>query len=102
MDLSQYGFRPDYDRNNRIVKQEYINFEGVEYFVSTVDLGLDHNFGEGPPLYFETMIFPKESIGEMFCKRYTTKETALESHERLVQHINEGKFEIVDGYFERK
>lgn len=25
--------------------------------VSTVFLGLDHNFGDGPPLLFETMIF---------------------------------------------
>src|SRR4051812_23508465 len=25
--------------------------------VSTVFLGIDHNFGDGPPLIFETMIF---------------------------------------------
>ena len=25
--------------------------------ISTVFLGLDHNFGEGPPLVFETMVF---------------------------------------------
>ena len=29
--------------------------EGVE--VSTVFLGLDHSFGQGPPLIWETMIF---------------------------------------------
>lgn len=27
------------------------------YWVSTVFLGLDHNWGEGPPLLFETMVF---------------------------------------------
>lgn len=28
-----------------------------DHFVSTVFLGIDHGFGEGPPLIFETMAF---------------------------------------------
>ena len=28
-----------------------------EATISTVYLGLDHSFGNGPPLFFETMIF---------------------------------------------
>ena len=39
---------------NRIVKQEEVG----PYMVSTVFLGLDHNFlMEGPPVLFETMVF---------------------------------------------
>lgn len=40
--------------NSRIVRQDHIG----PLFVSTVFLGLDHDFtGKGPPLVFETMIF---------------------------------------------
>ena len=38
---------------NRIVKQEMIG----DTKVSTVFLGLDHNFGDGPPVLWETMVF---------------------------------------------
>lgn len=92
------GFRKDFDENNRIVKQEYINFKGNEYLVSTVDLGLDYGFG-GYPLYFETMIFPKGEWGDMYCNRYSDREIALKEHNSLVDAILSGKYEIFDGYF---
>lgn len=38
---------------NKIVKQEGVK----DLWVSTVFLGLDHSFGGGPPILFETMIF---------------------------------------------
>lgn len=102
MDLTQFGFRPDFDINNKVVKQEAIKVEGKAYTVSTVDLGLDHSFGGGPPLYFETMIFPKDTGADMYCNRYTTREEALASHENLVKDLAAGKYEIVDDYFELK
>jgi hypothetical protein len=102
MDMSKYGFRADFDENNRIVKQEVIEFEGREYFVSTVDLGLDHRFGEGSPLWYETMIFPNGTYSDEYCDRYETRGEALSSHEQLIQDINDGKYEKVDGWFRRK
>jgi len=40
----------------RIVKQETIG----DYWISTVFLGLDHNYAEeGPPILWETMVFRK-------------------------------------------
>ena len=100
MDYELFGYRKDFDPNNRIVKQEYVTFKNKEYLVSTVDLGLNHRFGDGPPLYFETMIFPKGEWGEMYCNRYTDRETALKEHERLIEDIKNNEYEIVDGYFE--
>lgn len=41
------------DSLNRRVAGDWVN--GIQ--VSTVFLGVDHSFGEGPPLLFETMIF---------------------------------------------
>jgi hypothetical protein len=94
-------FRADFNPNNRIVKQEHFEFEGNKYFISTVDLGLDHSFGGGSPLYFETMIFPDGKY-ELYCERYSTREESLEAHEKLMEDIKEGKYEIVDSYFQLK
>lgn len=46
--------------------------------VSTVFLGLDHNYGDGPPLLFETMIFGGEHDASQW--RYSTWEEAAEGH----------------------
>lgn len=50
--------------------------------VSTVFLGLDHNWGEGPPQLFETMIFggPHDEYQE----RYSTWDEAVHGHARAV------------------
>ena len=50
--------------------------------VSTVFLGSNHNYGEGPPLIFETMIFGGVHDDEQW--RYTTEAEALESHKAAV------------------
>ena len=50
--------------------------------VSTVLLVLDHGWGDGPPLIFETMIFGGEHDEEQW--RYSTREEAEEGHRRAV------------------
>lgn len=57
--------------------------------VSTVWLGLDHRFGEGPPLIFETMVFGGPDSD--WQDRYTTKEQALAGHERVVAAVKAGE-----------
>ena len=53
--------------------------------VSTVFLALDHRHGEGPPLLFETMVFPSEGQwSELAADRYSTHEEALAGHARHV------------------
>jgi hypothetical protein len=53
-------------------------------FVSTVFLGLDHNWGEGPPLIFETMVFDSSRKYEP-QERYSTEEQARAGHARFVR-----------------
>lgn len=77
--------------NNKIVKQETL-FNG--FWVSTIFLGIDHNFGRGGrPLIFETMVANQNWIGkfwnwlgksdwESYQVRYATEEEALAGHER--------------------
>lgn len=53
--------------------------------ISTVFLGLDHSFGEGPePILFETMTFGGP---EAYQERYRTKEEAIRGHEAIVQKV---------------
>jgi hypothetical protein len=51
--------------------------------VSTVFLGLDHSFGDGPPLLYETMIFGGEH--DEYQQRYSTWEQAEAGHEKAVE-----------------
>jgi hypothetical protein len=53
--------------------------------VSTVWLGIDHQFGNGPPLIFETMVFPADSYSDLDCERYSTETEALAGHEAMVK-----------------
>lgn len=56
--------------------------------VSTVFIGLDHNFSsEGPPLLFETMIF--EGKHDQYQERYATYEEAKAGHEKAVALVKE-------------
>jgi hypothetical protein len=56
--------------------------------VSTVFLGIDHQFGKGPPILFETMAFL--STGESIdCVRYATWEDAEIGHKAMVRRMLE-------------
>lgn len=50
--------------------------------VSTVWLGLDHNFGQGLPLIFETMVFGPD---ELDCQRYSTEDEACAGHQAMIE-----------------
>jgi len=55
-------------------------------WVSTVWLGLNHQFGEGPPLIFETMVFSARGAGdELDFYRYSTEAEAVAGHEAMVR-----------------
>ena len=72
-----------FEKNKRIVRQHY--FYGFPFrLVSTVFLGLDHNyFSKGPPILWETMIFG----GPLNCyqRRYSSLESALRGHKHALR-----------------
>jgi hypothetical protein len=73
-----------HDAANRMVAKTQVG----NCLVSTVCLGLDHNFlGNGPPLLFETMIFV-EGDGEE-CWRCSTWQEAEAQHARVVAELRE-------------
>jgi hypothetical protein len=57
--------------------------------ISTVWLGLDHNYFGGPPLVFETMVFDKDGK-DIYMDRYTTWQEAEEGHQRAVEWVKNG------------
>ena len=65
----------------RIVKQETI--KGCR--VSTVFLGIDHQFGNGRPLLFETIIFGGKH--DDYQMRYSTWKQAEAGHQRAVKLV---------------
>lgn len=66
----------------RVVAQTVVG----QLTVSTVFLGLDHGWGEGPPVLWETMIFDTHwrVAGDDYQERYTSRAAALEGHRRAV------------------
>ena len=68
----------------RIVAKTYIG--DVE--VSTVFLGLDHNFsGHGEPILWETMVFGGPLDEE--CDRYRSLATAIRRHQHFVRRVQQ-------------
>lgn len=77
-DIRKWGaWMQSAEKNRRVAWTE---FPGVN--VSTVFLGLDHAFGGGTPVLFETMIFGGEH--DQYQERYHTLEEAMLGHERAV------------------
>ena len=55
--------------------------------VSTVFLGVDHNFSpEGAPVLWETMVIGGPLDGEQ--DRYTSLAAAQEGHDKMVERVN--------------
>jgi hypothetical protein len=60
--------------------------DGVE--ISTVFLGLNHQFGDGPPLVFETMIFGGKH--DQWQERCSTYDEAVAMHKQAVDLVGKG------------
>lgn len=70
---------------DRHVAQTYIR----DIYISTVFLGFDHGFGDGPPVLFETMVFGGSLDQEM--DRYCTWEEAEAGHEIMTWRVMESE-----------
>lgn len=85
-----------FERDDRIVAQTNIG----DSFISIVFLGLDHQYGAGPPLLFETLVFGGPLAGEQ--ERYATWNEALRGHAdmlHLVRGVRMGQYATLIGTF---
>jgi hypothetical protein len=76
-----------------VLKRRRVGWDKVGgYVVSTVFLGLDHQFGRGPPLLFETMIFADDAGkggAEDYQRRYSTWDDAFLGHRAKVRELEQ-------------
>lgn len=56
--------------------------------VSTIFMTLDHSFGFGPPVLYETIVFGGPL--NLYRRRYHTEEEALRGHEQTVAMLRGG------------
>jgi len=59
-------------------------------WVSTVWLGLDHNWTGGQPIIFETMVFADGEDCDQYQARYHTEQQAADGHRLVVVALHEG------------
>ena len=59
------------------------DIQEINVRVSTVFLGINHQWGTGPPLLFESMIFGGDLDEEQ--ERYLTWDEAIEGHANMVR-----------------
>ena len=85
MDLTEWA-RSSENKKYKHVADDYLE----KCRVSTVWLGLNHNFYDGPPLIFETMVFRASNgkvtdWGELDMDRYSTLKQAKNGHKKMVK-----------------
>ena len=71
---------------NRLGARRVARWVANDVEVSTVFLGIDHNFGDGPAILWETMVFKDgESVDQRRCSG--SREQALAMHEEMVEAV---------------
>ncbi len=71
-----------FEKADVVVKQTVID---DDISVSTVFLGIEHQFGDGRALLFETMIFGGDQDGDIW--RYSTWDEAKTGHDTTVTKL---------------
>jgi hypothetical protein len=66
---------------DRTVAKDFIG----DIEISTVFLGIDHSYFQGPPVLYETMIFGGKH--DQYLRRYSNKEQAIEGHIKAINIV---------------
>lgn len=79
-----------FETANRVVKSTtmdivYTGINTGRIKISTVFLGLNHSYENGPPLIFETMVFGGTHDG--YLQRNSTWEQAEQTHDDMINEI---------------
>jgi hypothetical protein len=78
--------------DNRVIAHDRDESGTRDILVSTIFLGLDHGFGEGPPILWETMVL-KDGGSDVYCERYTSRADALAGHRAVCRRASAGEFD---------
>lgn len=84
----QWFERASKDRSRIVAADKDEGPDGGQILISTVFLGLDHNFhASGPPVLWETLVFGGALDGEMV--RYASREAALTGHQAVCARVRD-------------
>ncbi len=73
------------------IRENYVG--GIH--VSTVFLRLDHNYHDGPPILFETMVFGGKH--DQYQRRYTSWDEAVLGHREILHEVNKVEWDRLYG-----
>lgn len=74
-----------FETSDRQVAQDQIG----DTCISTVFLGIDHQWGKGPPLIFETMIFG--GVHDLYQTRSSTWDEAEKQHAKAIDLVKHSR-----------
>jgi len=78
--FEEWGNKFKESNYQRVLLSEFEN----DARISTVWLGMDHSFGHGRLLIFETMVFADNDSEDMDMDRYSTLEEAKKGHQLML------------------
>lgn len=90
-----YKTMEEFAQEERGGEKKHVAIDNLGPFrISTVFLGLDHNFENKPfsienGTWFETMVFRGDSGQDYLCDRYSTGRDARIGHENIKQQVQE-------------
>lgn len=86
-DMNIAAWAQELEANRRVARTRITDPANQDHSVdvSTVFLGLNHQYGDGPPLIFESMAFG--SIDDEYMDRYATETQAMIGHRQMVSEI---------------
>lgn len=80
------------------IDNKEVDGKETEMLVSTVDLELNHSFFSDKDLWYETGLFVdienKDFMTMIYEERYENKEEAIAGHNKILQLLKDGKYEI--------
>ena len=84
--VTEADWAKSFGQNRQLALDVFEPLLGKPVEVSTVFLGLDHNFGDGPPVLFETMTFGE---GPSWQDRCSTYDEAEVMHANMCSRVRE-------------
>lgn len=102
--LTEWGEAFEKYGEDRIIGSNEMENGELSIRISTVFIGLDHSFGSGSPLWFETMIFgfPEDHYDHEYTARYETWKEARSGHRAQVRRMLQRGFRPVDDASSRR
>lgn len=80
------------------VGKDNLENDGKDFYISTIKLATDHSYGNGPPLWFETLVIMNGDWSGAYQNRYTTEEEARQGHEQVLGMIKNGKYRVENNW----